>query len=250
MNTTLLKHFDFEIPGWGEFSSPPALRIPYEAEALADDPVVYFRLAEASGGEARDASGHGHHGSYEGTLLYEQAGVVMRHGDGAVKLPGDGGHVSLVSGVVPVGSSARTIEAWFKVDGSPAGDSFFNCGAAGSGTQVSIDVQATSIAIETGGHRRGVTGLSLIGWHHLALIFPDDGENSDDWLLYLNAEGVSLTTLSGSTQTVQTGDSMVYLGRHLTTSSSWSGWIDEVAIYDTALPRRRLASHVHLAQPA
>ena len=248
MSQTAFRHFDFELPGWAEFAAPPRLRIPYEAEVLADQPVVYLRLADSSGAVATDVSGNGHHGSYVGTVAYAQPGALTAgHGDLAVKLPGSGGHLTVGSGVIPRSDAARTIEAWFKIDGTPGSDTFFNCGAGGSGTQLTLDVGATSVAIDVGGHRRGTTGLSLSGWHHLAVVFPDGAGSSDDWLVHLDAEQLALTTLSGSVQAIDTADSTVHIGRHLTTGASWSGWLDEIAIYDAAVPLRRLASHVQLA---
>jgi hypothetical protein len=63
-------------------------RIDYQQAVLADRPIAYWRLGEASAPTAVDATGHGHDGKYYGHPAYGEAGAIDRDRNTAVGLHG------------------------------------------------------------------------------------------------------------------------------------------------------------------
>jgi hypothetical protein len=100
---------------WGRSGA----RADYLSVVLADGPLAYWRLGEASGPVAYDASGNAMHGTYIGGVTLAQAGALEGDADTAVCLDG-------VSGCMNMGwhpelsylSNDFTIEAWYKGEGS------------------------------------------------------------------------------------------------------------------------------------
>lgn len=80
---TILKHADFEVPGFGEFSQPP-IAVPAYAEAVMSlNPIAYWRLGEQAGTTLSDQTG-AHDLTVSGTHTLGQAGAVATDNDSAV----------------------------------------------------------------------------------------------------------------------------------------------------------------------
>lgn len=248
LNSNPLRHFDFEVPGFREFAARPAARFPYADEVLRDAPLVYWRLNDAGPAATLDASGHGHDGVVAGDVMFQIAGALTADGDGAIRLTGDGSHIELASGVVPIGAAARTFEAWVYIEATPAADTLLSHGLAEPGRGVNLHLTADEATVDVGGHRIGATGLTFVGWHHLAWTFPGPDHDSSAWQLWIDGQKAVIATLSGSPRMLDTADAPLRLGRHLSTSTGWSGRIDEFAIYDRALSGPRLAAHRNRAK--
>jgi hypothetical protein len=92
----------------------PAL-VSYPSAVLADSPVGYWKLNEKTGTLAASASGT-HNGTYLGSPLLGQAGLVVYAGNLAPKFDGNNDRVtanSMASGIH--WSRGFTLEAWVKV---------------------------------------------------------------------------------------------------------------------------------------
>src|SRR5438445_615549 len=61
-------------------TAPPS----YRASVLADHPVAYWRLSEATGAVMADASGNGNDGTYAGAVTRGQPGALASEGNTAV----------------------------------------------------------------------------------------------------------------------------------------------------------------------
>ncbi len=85
--------------------------VPYRDAILADSPAGYWRLGEASGTAANDASGNGRTGSYLSTPMLGQAGALTGDSNTSVGFDGTSEHVSVpYSGALNTAST--TLEAW------------------------------------------------------------------------------------------------------------------------------------------
>ncbi len=60
----------------------------YSSVVLAKGPVGYWRLGEASGPSAADASGNGYDGTYLGNPTFGQSGAIVNDPDTAIGLNG------------------------------------------------------------------------------------------------------------------------------------------------------------------
>ena len=92
--------------------------ISYKNTVLADSPLVYYRLDEASGTTATDSSGSGHNGTYSATgVTYSVTGAIRGDADKAVTFNGTTGDVTVPSPINPTGSA--TLECWVKIAANP-----------------------------------------------------------------------------------------------------------------------------------
>jgi hypothetical protein len=87
----------------------------YRQHVLNDSPSAYWRLGEASGIVAADASGNGNTGAYAGTVTLAETGAISGDGDTAFLPDGATGYMSLATSPVHSGA-AMTVECWVKID--------------------------------------------------------------------------------------------------------------------------------------
>ena len=93
-------------------------RIAYEQAVLADRPVAYWRLGEASGPTAVDATGHGHNGKYHGHVTYGETGAIEGDRNTAVGLRAHE-YVEIPDSVhfsQPESHAGLTVEVWMRPD--------------------------------------------------------------------------------------------------------------------------------------
>jgi len=74
-------------------TTPPS----YKASVLADHPVAYWRLDEATGTVMADATGNGHDGVYAGAFSLGQPGALASDDDLAVGFDPAGGAATVAS---------------------------------------------------------------------------------------------------------------------------------------------------------
>src|SRR6266567_2362739 len=88
----------------------------YSTTVLADAPVGYFRLDQASGTTANDSSGNGFNATYSGSgITYSQAGALAGDSDTAILFNGTSGKITCPGGLSAVGYGQITVEAWVKL---------------------------------------------------------------------------------------------------------------------------------------
>ncbi|MEM9479637.1 MAG: sulfatase-like hydrolase/transferase [Verrucomicrobiota bacterium] len=173
---------------------------------------------------------------------------VATHWDDGSQSPSSHGQALLFDGtddfvqlgpeyVPPSAAEARTITAWIKATGPGAIIAwgtrnntrkwYFRIEDASSGAgALRIEVQ--------GGHKTASTDLRDNLWHHIALVFEDDGTpNVNDCRMYV--DGVEDTPYaSGISQTINTDATIVEIGRD-GQNRYFEGTIDEIRIYRSAL---------------
>lgn len=211
----------------------------YRQHVLNDSPLAYWRLGEASGIVAADASGNGNTGAYAGTVTLGETGAISGDGDTAFLPDGATGYMSLATSPVHSGA-AMTVECWVKIDTSVSTQGTIihhNVGAGAEGTFHLRRTAADKIfaRIMAGAEKDYVSGVLGDGWHHLVLVVHGDGTAS----LYIDGAydgGVTAAGTTGSAGALRVGmqtDGSLPLGEH----------VDEVALYDTALSAARILAH-------
>lgn len=218
---------------------------------LADRPLAYWQLGEASGVTARDSSGNGYNGTYSGGVTLGATGLVATNGGAAVGLDGVDGLVSAPAAWPQM--TAFTIECWFRggapsdnwgpflvkdpteydfwLGGSPDSDPTqlyfevgFNCPDAPRQT-VTVDCNGVD----------GPVALWEVG-HHIAGVFT-----GTDLICYLDGVEVG-TRLTGITHVPTHNGGPANIGGD--DFSDWlHGTINDVAAYDHGLSAERILAH-------
>jgi hypothetical protein len=209
----------------------------YRDAVLADAPVAYWRLGEASGVAAADQRG-AHPGSYVGGPALGRPGALVDDPDPAVAF-GTGQYVGIpyAAGLNP---AAFSVEAWARPTGG-----------AGTyrGALASRDYPRGWILYATGGNAwefwvndgtgmRAVAGgpVVLDAWAHLVGTF--DGATAR---LYVN--GALAGTGTVTAYTPQAANPLA-IGQGQPGNGFWfPGAVDEAAVYDTALSAARVQAH-------
>ena len=226
----------------------------YADEVLADSPAAYWRLGEASGITAADASGNGRAGTYTpnsggswtgGTL--GQAGALAGDADAAALFNGSGGHALLAASALGNSPAEWTLEAWVKA----AAQSNRFALALGRGTATNPFIGIGSGITTTSALRinyRSDAGATQIGaeggtafdgaWHHLAYTFAAGTARG-------YVDGVEVVTVGPAVVLGAITLDRTAAGALVRTSAGLflAGAIDEAAVYATALSAARILAH-------
>lgn len=211
----------------------------YRTEVLADDPLVWWHLDEASGTTFADSSGSGRPGAGSGSFTYGVAGGVV----GNTALQFNGAERVLHTGDYGHGAAPFTIELWFRLTATTRER------LLSLGTLLAVDHTTNGIGLilqnstlsgsigkpEGGGWQDGA-------WHYLAISYDGGGiigVHVDDQIAAVSTVAGLLPASGDVTFRVGDRESSVLLGF----SSPWNGGIDEVAFYATALSDARLTAH-------
>src|SRR5262245_8400734 len=106
------------VPGAGQALAKKSGGSNYSKKVLAKHPVAYWRLGEAKGPTAADATGHHHTGKYHGKISFHQKGALKNDPNTAVKLPGKA-YVEVPSNKgfsQPTSGKGLTVEVWMRPD--------------------------------------------------------------------------------------------------------------------------------------
>src|SRR6185503_9243645 len=213
---------------------------------LADHPAGYWRLGEPEGATtAADAVGT-HSGTYRDVTL-DAAGAVP--GDSAASFAGAAA-VSFPAGGAFDLPGALSLEAWIKPSvAGQYGGVFEKTIGGGVNTQYLLLVEAGRIEwrgrVAGGGYTTVIGPVLTVGsWSHVVGSY--DGATLR---LYVNGAAAGTATVG----TLATGSGPAFLG-HLGAEGGnpsiypFSGAIDEVAVYGSALPAARVLAHFTGAQ--
>jgi len=228
-----------EIAGGGTSSYPTA--------AAADTPAGYWRFEETTGTVADDSSGDGRNGTYLGGVSFGQTGALADTTNKAALFDGVNGRVE-----VPDSSALRlngsfSIEFFAKSSGSVVNTwpGIVSKGNAGSGG-TSYLIYYTSAQRPTF-KRADIDGcqvstsaqLVTTGYKHYVLTY-DATTHIPRW--YVN--GALDTTCAAATYPSNTDASVLAIGRADVYGKTY---LDEFAVYPTALSASRVQSHFQAA---
>jgi subtilisin len=213
---------------------------------LRDGPAGYWRLGEPAGADAASDAAGTNTGTYSGVTL-EAPGAVP--GDSAASFGGSG-VVSIPAASALDLSNALSVEAWVKpAVAGVAGGIFEKTIGGAANTQYLLFLEGGAIkfrgALAGGGHATaGGPVLAVGSWSHV--VGTHDGTTLR---IYVNGALVA----SAGSGALAAGSGAALIGRLGAQSGSpslypFSGVIDEVAIYASALSAARVLAHFTNAQ--
>jgi len=175
----------------------------YRDVVLADSPVAYWRLGEASGTQAAALAGPA--GVYHGGFTLAQAGPLVADGDTAVGLDGSSGYVEAPGGaqVYNVADGPLTLEAWVKRASTNHTDVIVHRGTNAYQLRYTV---ANQLAFQKANVATIATSTRTVtdtGWHYVAVT-----KNGSDVHLYLDGADVTGTV---SNQTLADADATATL---------------------------------------
>lgn len=219
----------------------------YSTEVLADSPLAYWRLGDASGTTLTDSSGNGHNGTYSSITL-GTTGLLAGDSDTAATFNGSSSN-GLVTGASWMNTgtaTSLTVEAIIKPTGVSGTHNIADRDFQSAARVFQFRLNGNKLEFITIGGTVGIvtatsiTSLSAGTAYHVAATF--DGSNIR---LYINGTLDRTVVASGSLNTTGLSDLSVgatYGGGGVLTSF-FGGVIDEVAYYNSVLSGTRLAAH-------
>ena len=239
--------------------TPRAVHGPYARIVLASKPLLYWRMGELNGPRVADATPQANHGTYEDLVAFgldgpvsaglcgeEQPNRAAHFAGGRVKTTLDGlGNTYSVElwfwNGMP--AAARPVAGYIfsrgpDGDGDCPGDHLGIGGTAGaSGRLIFYNGNTLRECLE------GSTPILLGTWHHVVLV--RDGPRATVYL-----DGKPAPDVGGEAGiSLPTGCGDVFVGGRCDHFADFEGKIDEVAVYDRALPAREAAEHYRAAGP-
>ena len=213
---------------------------PYATVVLSDSPINYWRLNDASGTTAIDATGH-NNGAYSASgLTYGLAGPLVADASSrAVDFAGGTMQAALYAGGV---QSRFSVEFWINPDTLTN----YNQGVGQGWNYWSFHTTATG-AVYTGNNCCGTSNrfepslipantLQVGQWHHFVYTF-DNTLITDNARFYKNGSLVATTMLT-------TGANLF---SQMNLFNTVDGRMSEVAVYSTALGADRIQAHYDAA---
>jgi hypothetical protein len=227
----------------------------YVQQVLLDRPVGYWRLGEAPGSKvAVDSSDSGASGQYEGGIVLGVPGAIANDTDTAAQFDGGMNYVDVGQRFGFTGMQSCSFEAWVMptVDTAWHGilarsDLPGGGGPPSDGFALYVSVTGDPDNPPAFMYRRfqGATPPSVSStltegqqatWSHVVVTYQ-----APQLLLYVN--GIQQDALT-TTVSINGAMSDFVIGAQTGGQSSWfSGRLDEVAVYDTALPKTRVVAH-------
>ncbi len=221
----------------------------YGSAVYNDNPFFQWRLGEASGTTAADATGGGITGTYGNGITYSQTGAVAGTTNTSVRLSGNSN--GLVRSTASLNApSAYTEEMWFKTN-TNSGGKLIGFGSSATGNSGTFDRNVYMrndgrlvFGVGTGSSKTTLLSAAAYNdnnWHYLAAT-----QGASGMVLYVDGSAVASNAVSSNSS---------YGGYWRVGGDNLSGWpnvpsssyiaatVDEVAVYNTALSSQQVAGH-------
>lgn len=234
----------------------------YATEVLSDNPLLYWRLGEAAGSVAEDATANNRDGTYtndgSGQIVYGGLGAIANDPNTSVRVVTGGGGNGRVRRAASTDwdNAAFSIEQWVKKESTATDTNFMHMAQVGDsnpnnwrwvlclrGVTANEPLQVRVKGLTSSGLASANTGgLSAGVWYHVVLTW--DGT---DYVFYLDGSSIGTVTASASQapQTSVTNQPFVTCSDDVdvTGGVAFEGHHDEQALYGTALSSTRIAAH-------
>ncbi|MEL6265107.1 MAG: LamG-like jellyroll fold domain-containing protein, partial [Pseudomonadota bacterium] len=213
----------------------------YSGLVLSDTPLGYWRLNDAGGLVANDVVGLAGDGTYFGAIGPGD-GALEGDSDGGVVLNGTNGGISVADG--PFNTPAQiTVEAWVRPEtGIGSFDSVVSKASSSAWTDgfgVWYQSGRINAYINNFSTVRVDAPITLNEWSHV--VFTYDGAQLT---LYLNGQLVDTEAFNAP---INHASQPLLIGRGTGSSSyTWTGGLDEVALYGRALTGAEALEHYEL----
>lgn len=234
----------------------PASVLAYEQSV--DSPKGQWSLADGSVPvTASDSSGNGYDGTYEGVLT--SASSLAYGGDGAVTFAAgstiDLPYASLLANPSTIGGNGVTVEAIYNwdSDSTAAGQVYFQLDAPGSFSVFLFQISGNfgiadtgSSASNTGQFSSGIAANDGVSHHILGVIAYDTVTTTRTLTMYVDGVAFTGSAIAGSLAVgVPAGASII--GANGRFANTWTGTLDDVATFQSALSAGRVAAHYDAA---
>jgi hypothetical protein len=217
----------------------------YRNAILADNPIAYWELDEAAGAvTATDSAGTPQTGSYQNVTLGQVSAYANLGTCG--QFNGSTSRVQIAAdNLFNLGTGDFTVEAWAKTPVPSRGDVF----NYKNSTDFGIFLNQSSTG-SIGGYLNGFLPsytAAINEWYHIVIIRAGGTAR-----LYVN--GVERGTAAAASSF--SANAPVFIGSNHSGAPGYAmafpfnGWIDEVAVYGTALSAARVLDHYNAAQAA
>lgn len=241
-----------------EPSAAPVFR-DYRRTVLDDNPVAYWRLGDkpptpqyfgmglfyTDQAIAKDETGHGHDGTYQGNPTLGVPGLITGDPDTAVQFDGvdDSVLVGSHTDFDVLAADSLTLAAWVKTTSSASMVVLQRIGSGGITPYYRLEVTAGQPRFFVRGTisgEPGVAGPSILDGlrHHIVGVRDVQAD-----LLRLYVDGVEVATVADSSVGDLATSRDVWIGSHDGGTQFFNGLIDDVAIYAHALSPDRIRAH-------
>lgn len=209
----------------------------YIAAVLADSPRGHWRLGESSGTFA-DSSGNAHTATGVGGVTYSATGALPHEGDAAVTLNGSTGYLQVTDHADLDLGDVFTLECWVKRSAIGTNDAIFSKGTNAyflfidAGNFVQLQKQSVSnVAAST------VLITDTTTWHYV--VASKTGATVKLYVDAVECTGAVTNATFADTAT----DLFLGATSGLDAAYMFSGSVDEIAVYPTALSAARVSAH-------
>ena len=211
----------------------------YAGAVTADAPVAYWRLGEASGVAAEDATGR-NPGTYEGAPgLGAPSLLGTDAANKAVAFDGVNDDVRVPSSSSLALTASLSLEAWIRPASLPAAGAFASVVTKAEAYSIQFNGPRLEFTVMQNGARRRLqapAGAVVAGSaYHVVATY--DGTTQR---LYLNGTQVASAGLTGPASTSTNG---LRIASWNGSKEFFAGSIDEVAVYGSVLSATRVAAH-------
>lgn len=215
-------------------------KIYYPDVVKADNPLRYYRLDEASGTVAHDASSTLQNATYTASgVTYGTTGLLTGDTDTGVTLNGTTGYITVPTSGLPSGNAPWSMDVVVKTPASFAATmeitTFGVSGATRGEPQLLIGPTGSAIAGTFSGDTTGFA-LSTSTIYHLAATW-------DGTTLTLYVNGSAVRTATPGALNVTPTYATIGATAAASPASFWNSAIKEAAYYGTCLPAARVLAH-------
>ncbi|MDB4946124.1 MAG: Autotransporter adhesin [Labilithrix sp.] len=224
-----------------------AARVSYADEVGRDHPVVYLRLGDDALPAAHDQRPAGDAIFMGTSVVLGRPSLLAGDPDPSVRLEGTGRIVLPYVARLFTGTLPYSVEAWIAVDAAAGGPLRWllgrdDTGGDRSGVSIFVD-PGTGMAMERWAVSRPasrVTGALPRPGAASHVVATYDGGRMQIWV-----DGIPSGTVSSPLEIPDNGYSIVVGSQSTQQTAFFQGGIDEVALYDHALPIDRILAHWH-----
>ena len=227
----------------------PAPPSAYEALVMALTPALYWRLGDAEGAIAQDSSGNDRDGAADPGITFEYSASlpsVIDDGNTAAVFTDDQIAATGPSGSSAynpfVASSVRTFTGWAWRDPGSATDGLFGGIAEAFGPRCELSSGNQNVIFAAAATAPVTWTNAWPGddqWVHWALVYDD---STLDAKLYINGSLVSAKTLIAGYGASGTGTGNIHIGGGGGSAASFTGRMDEFAVFEYALDAAEILS--------
>ena len=231
--------------GYSNTASATTLQTPpppsgYSAAVIADSPVSYWRLGEASGTTTAADQRGVNPGAYVNAPTLGAASLLSAEPtDKAVGFDGVNDQVRVPSSATLSLTSPLTLEAWIKPSALPASGQFASILTKAESYSLQFNGPKLEFTIMQSGVRKRLQAPSgaIVAGQTYHVVGTYDGTTQR---LYINGAQVASAALTGA---VTTNSNPLLIGSWDSTSEFFKGTIDEAAVYGSILGASRVLAH-------